>query len=347
MKKAVVYIVIPLIIFAIFSLYRIDSYVMQPGNAHDVSNFIEVQGGDEDDEGTLSLMTVSMYQATPLTFLLAKFQDDKKIMKLDQVRNPLEDENEYNVRQLKLMADSQFNAKLVAFQQANLTYEVQYKGIYVLNVLEGGASEDILKTGDEIIAINGETVQKQSELAGKLENKQMGDEIQLVIIRDKEQLHVSTKLKEIPSSDGRVGLGITYAESKSIRTNPKVLIKTEDIGGPSAGLMFTLEMLNQLLEEDITKGHNIAGTGEMLEDGTVGRIGGIEMKVMAANQDGMEIFFAPDDTISAAMKESNPAIETNYEAAVRAAEKIETDMKIVPVKTVEDAIAYLNGLKVK
>lgn len=347
MKKAI-YLIIPVLVAAFLGFYKLDSYVMQPGNAYDVSDFIEVKGGDENDEGTLSLMTVSMYQATPVTYLLAQWKDHRKIMDINQVRNPHEDEEEYNVRQLKMMEDSQFNAKLVAFKEAGLPYKINYKGIYVLNVLEGGASEEILKTGDKITLINGEKVQTTDQLANKLAEKQLGDEMKLGIVRAKKQLDVTIKLKEIPGvKDGRVGLGITYAENKSIQTTPKVTIKTADIGGPSAGLMFTLGLLNQLLDEDIAKGYNIAGTGEILEDGTVGRIGGIDMKVIAADKAGVEIFFAPDDTITDEMKKNNPEIETNYAVAVRTAKEIGTDMEIVPVKTVQDALSYLEQLEEK
>ncbi len=124
-------------------------------------------------------------------------------------------------------------------------------------------------------------------------------------------------------------------------------MKTEDIGGPSAGLMFTLEILNQLLDENLTKGYAIAGTGEMLIDGSVGRIGGIDYKVIAADRDGIEIFFAPDDEITAQMKAKYPELESNYTTAVKTAKDIGTKMKIVPVKTVDDAIAYLKQLQPK
>lgn len=101
-----------------------------------------------------------------------------------------------------------------------------------------------------------------------------------MIHRNDKLLDRTITLKEIPASDGKVGLGITYSENKTIKTEPMVKVNAEDIGGPSAGLMFTLEILNQLLEEDITKGYLVAGTGEIHEDGTVGRIGGIEKKVV-------------------------------------------------------------------
>lgn len=325
-----------------------DSYIMKPGSAHEVSRFIQVQDGDDNDEGTLSLMTVSLSQATPFTYTLAKFQDHRKIMEMEQVRNHEEDEEEYNIRQLKLMQDSQFNAKYVAFNRAKLPYEVHYNGVFVLNVLEGGASDGILKAGDEIISVNGNPIEKQDDLIKILANKGLDYKVDLVIVRNDEKVDLTTKLKKIPESkEGRVGLGITYTESKSITTTPKVTVKTENIGGPSAGLMFTLEILNQLVDEDVTKGYNIAGTGEMNVDGTVGRIGGIDMKVIAADEDGMEIFFAPDDTISAEAKASNPSLESNYTVASRTAKEIGTKMKIIPVKTIDDALTYLEGLEPK
>src|SRR5699024_9210185 len=140
--------------------------------------------------------------------------------------------------------------------------------------------------------------------------------------------------KELPDSNGRAGLGIEFEEQIKLETEPKVDIRTEDIGGPSAGLMFTLELMNRLVDVDLTKGYNIAGTGEMLEDGSVGRIGGIDFKVMAADRQDIEIFFAPDDELPDEVKKKNPQLRSNYEEAKETADKIGTKMKVVPVKTI-------------
>ncbi len=340
---------IGIILAGFLVLYPLDFYVMKPGHAYNVSEYVNVQNGDQDDEGSFSLMTVSMTKATPLTYIYAKFKDYYELLSMDQVRQEEEDEEEYNVRQLKLMSDSQFNALYVAFSRADLEYQVTFKGVYVLNIITGGAADGLLKAGDEIVEIDGERIESQQMLAEKIENKREAGqkEIELVINRDDELLTQKVELKEIPGSNGRVGLGIVFTESKSIKTDPKVNIQTESIGGPSAGLMFTLEVLNQLLEEDLTKGYTIAGTGEMLEDGTVGRIGGIEKKVVAADKAGMEIFFAPDDEVTEEIRKKYPDYLSNYEAAVKTAKEIGTTMKIVPVKTVDDALDYLKQLEPK
>ena len=79
--------------------------------------------------------------------------------------------------------------------------------------------------------------------------------------------------------------------------DPKVKIDSHEIGGPSAGLMFTLEIYNQLVEDDLTRGHEIAGTGTINEKGEVGPIGGIQQKVVAASDAGAEVFFAPNEKV--------------------------------------------------
>jgi len=348
MKKKISIYVVLLVVICFLMLYRLDAYIMKPGSAYDVSKFVTVENNHTENKGSMSLMTVAMQQATPFSYLWAKTQKYQKLMDINQVRNPLEDEEEYNVRQLKLMSDSQFNAKYIAFQKAGLQTTIHFDGVFVLNVLDGGASDGLLKAGDEIIEVDGHKISNQQMLVDLLKPKELGDKATVKFIRNKNEQEVTITLKEIPrAEEKRAGLGISYAESKSIETNPKVTMKTEDIGGPSAGLMFTLEILDQLLKEDLTKGYAVAGTGEMLVDGSVGRIGGIDYKVIAADRDGMEIFFAPDDEISPELKAKHPELESNYATAVKTAKEIGTKMKIVPVKTVYDAINYLKQLQPK
>lgn len=329
------------------SFYQLDYYVTKPGGTYNVGDIINIQNGDEDDEGTFHMTTVAMGRATPITYVLAKYRDYYDVVKISDVRQEEEDDEEYNIRQLKYMTDSQFNATYVAFNRAKLDYNVTYKGLYVLNVLADGAADGELKPGDEIVEADGKRIENLTMFKEIITPKKQDETIELVIKRDNELIDKLLTIKEIPGSDGRYGIGITYSESKSIKTDPKVTVNSEDIGGPSAGLMFTLEMLNQLLDEDLTKGYDIAGTGEMLEDGTVGRIGGIEKKIVTADSEGMEIFFAPDDEITKEMLEYNPNILSNYEVAKQTAEDIHSKMIIVPVKTIDDALSYLEKLQPK
>lgn len=339
-KKKTVFFAAVVASAVLLSSYPLDSYITRPGGAYELGPLVEVAGGDEDDQGELSLMTVSMLGATPALYVMAKFRDGYKVLPADQVRSPHESDEEYNIRQLKMMSDSQVNALQVAFDQAGKPYKISNNGVYVMNVLEGGATEGVLAAGDRVLSVDEQEFTTQDQFVDYLAGKDEGEAVDVRFKRGEREISDVIELAPLPTAPERIGLGISFVENKTIQTTPEVKIDSEEIGGPSAGLMFTLEILNQLLDEDITKGYDIAGTGTMAADGKVGRIGGIDQKVMAADNEGIEIFFAPDD-------ETEGVEETNYDVAKKTAEKIGTDMKVVPVKTIDDALAYLNGLQPK
>jgi len=346
-KKSTIGFFILCIFLLSITFYPIDAYITKPGGAYPLEPLVMVQGGDTDDVGTMSLMTIALAKATPLTYAWAKIADHQNILQSNQVRRPNEDDEEYSIRQLKLMSQSQFNAILVAFQKANRPYDITSNGVFVLNVLPDAAADGLLEAGDRIVSIDDITSDNQEKVVNYLKEKGANDTVNLKIERDGQIITLDIMLKPIPGISNRAGLGITFMEDKNIETTPKVLIKSEDIGGPSAGLMFTLELLNQLEEEDLTKGYNVAGTGEMLSNGEVGRIGGIDLKVVAADDAGIEIFFAPNDQLPEEVLKKNRSLRSNYEDAREAAKKIGTKMKIVPVKTIDDALAYLESLEPK
>jgi PDZ domain-containing protein len=106
--------------------------------------------------------------------------------------------------------------------------------------------------------------------------------------------------------------------------------------------MFSLEIYNQLVPGDLTKGYRIAGTGTIDEDGKVGPIGGIRHKVVAADREKADFFFAPKDWTPPS---GSPVI--NAGDAQDEARKIGSSMKVVPVASFEEAVAYLNALPAK
>ncbi|MCZ2257129.1 SepM family pheromone-processing serine protease [Sporosarcina sp. G11-34] len=346
MKRIGSFAIMFIIIAALF-VYPMDIYISKPGGAYDLAPLVEVIGGDEDDIGTFSLMTISLSKATVASYVYSQFSDKRKVLPATSVRRTGEDDNEYNVRQSKLMSDSQFNAITVAFEKNGQPVDIEFDGVFVMSVLNGGASDGLLEAGDKIRFIDGDELEESGAFVEIISQKKLGDEVVLTLERDKKQLDVTVTLAEIPGGDGRVGLGIGFEEDRILTTDPEVIMHTSNIGGPSAGFMFTLEIMNRLIDDDITKGYNIAGTGEILEDGTIGRIGGADFKVIAASKDGMEIFFAPDDDLPEEVLVKNPDLLTNYEEAKKMAEQIGTEMKVVPVKTIDDALDYLDNLELK
>ncbi|WP_153731190.1 SepM family pheromone-processing serine protease [Sporosarcina obsidiansis] len=344
-KWGIVAIILALV--AVLALYPLDMYISRPGGAYNLKPLVEVVGGDQDEQGTFSLMTIAIGKATPITYAFSHVSDKMKLLPAANVRRHGENDEEYSIRQKKLMTDSKMHAISVAFEKTGLPIERIFKGIYIVGVVPEGAAVGKLQVGDLIQSIDQKKLSSAQEFMDEIGDKSAGENVSLQVKRGGQVLTIPLQLQTLPGTDKRVGLGIQFEEEIELRTEPKVDIHTEDIGGPSAGLMFTLELMNRLLDEDLTKGYNIAGTGEMLEDGTVGRIGGIDFKVIAADRQDIEIFFAPDDELPIEVKRKNPQLVSNYEEAKTTADKIGTKMKIVPVKTVDDALRYLEQLEEK
>ncbi|KIL50363.1 hypothetical protein KP77_17380 [Jeotgalibacillus alimentarius] len=342
-KKSMVILLIIMLISVFLSFYTLPYYIQKPGSAFALDDIVEVTDGTE-SEGDFSLMTVSQVEANVFAYAWAYFSDYQEIFEIEDVRNPHESEEEYDVRQLYLMDNSAAHAIEVAFKEAGADFEYIYNGIYVLNVFPGMPAEGVLEAGDRIIEVDDIQLESSEQFIDYVSEKEAGDSISLVIERDGEELADQLTLAEFPDNDNRVGMGISLADDIELNTDPEVEINSGGIGGPSAGLMYSLEIYDQLVEEDLTSGKMVAGTGTISSDGTVGRIGGIEQKVVAADKDGIEIFFAPDDELPEDMQENNPDLKSNYEAAVETAENIGTDMEIVPVKEFSDALEYLNSL---
>ncbi|MGE6258636.1 SepM family pheromone-processing serine protease [Heyndrickxia sporothermodurans] len=336
--------IIFVVILAALSFYRLPFYVEKPGMAHELESIIQVENGYH-DKGKLMLTTVRMGRANIYDYALAKIKKYEDVVPLKEVRDEKQTEEEYNVYQLYLMESSKNNAIQVAYKKAGKSYQFNYKGVYVLDVYPNMPAAKVLKAGDRITKVDDYTFESSEKFTRYVQNKQAGDQIKITFVRDKQENTTNLRLAKFDDAKGKVGIGIGLVDDRELIANPPIKVNTESIGGPSAGLMFSLEIYNQLTKEDITKGYSIAGTGTIDPDGTVGRIGGIDKKVVAADKEGAKIFFAPDDEITPEMKKAYPNIESNYKEALKTAKDIGTKMKIIPVKTFEDALAYLETLK--
>lgn len=317
--------------------YSLPYYVSKPGMAKELGPIITVENGYK-DEGNFMLTTVRMGRANIYSYLEAKLRKYEEIFPVDLILNKQETEEEYNVRQLHMMAASKLSAIEVAFHKAGLPVDYNYKGIYVMQVIPGMPAAGKLQAGDRIFKVDGHQFSASEEFIKYVGKKQAGEKVTLTFSRNKETKTVSLSLQPFKEDPKRVGVGISLVDDKEIVVDPKVKVKTDTIGGPSAGLMFSLEIYNQLTSDDLTRGYQIAGTGTIDVDGTVGPIGGIEQKIVAADNAGAEIFLAPNE---------KGAKKSNYRAAVKTAQDIKTKMKIVPIDTFDEAVNYLQKLPPK
>lgn len=321
------------------TFYYLPYYVSKPGMAKELEPIVEVEDG-YDEKGSFMLTTVRMGRANIYSYLMAKISKYQDIYTLNEIKGEDETDEEYNVRQLYLMDSSKWTAIEVAYKKANIPVNVRYKGVYVLNVVPGMPAEGKLQPADRIFKVDGIEFTSSTQFINYVSRLKVGDSVVLKYDRNNLENEVRVTVAEFKQEEnqGKVGIGIGLVDDKDLIVHPEVTVHSDEIGGPSAGFMFSLEIYNQLTKEDLTSGYKIAGTGTISSDGTVGKIGGIEQKVVAADKAGAEIFFAPN---------GNGEKDSNYQNAIVTAKDIHSKMEIVPINTFDEAIDYLEKLEMK
>ncbi|CAG7603527.1 putative protein YlbL [Paenibacillus solanacearum] len=323
-------------------------YIFKPGTAEALAPMVHTKAADAGDKGKFMLTTVRVADATVFGYLMSFVRPYEELRMKQELLRKGETESEYTQRQEVVMLSSQANAIQAAYNKLNIPYHIQKEGLVIQQVYPEFPAHEELRAGDYLLKVDEMEVTALKELQTYLASKKAGD---TVAVTFKRKGTVQTKeigLGVLPSEGGtqpqRVGLGVVPAELQSIKADAEekqVTIKAGDIGGPSAGLMFSLEIYNRLTEGDISKGYIIAGTGEIDPKGNVGVIGGIQHKIVAADKAGAEIFFSPKDIEVQGQK------IPNYSDALKRAEELHTKMKIVPVGTIGDALSYLEKLPPK
>ncbi|WP_071395448.1 SepM family pheromone-processing serine protease [Bacillus tuaregi] len=326
-------------LFLVSSFYYLPYYVSKPGMAKELEPIIEVKDG-YDEKGSFMLTTVRMGRANIYSYITAKFMDYVEVYPMDDIRAENETDEEYNIRQLHLMDSSKAAAIEVAYKKAGIPIDYHYKGVYVLHVVPDMPADGKLKAADRIFKVDDLEFSSSEEFITYVSRLEAGEQVTLTYERNNKINEVSLMVEAFKDNENkeRVGIGIGLVDDKELLVDPAVHMKTDEIGGPSAGFMFSLEIYNQLTKLDLTKGYEIAGTGTISPDGTVGKIGGIEQKVIAADKAGADIFLAPNEAGSKS---------SNYLVAVQTAKNIGTDMKIIPVDTFDEAVSYLEKLSPK
>lgn len=336
-KRHFVYLIIIVLIALFLFAYKLPFYIYKPGDAGALNPVVEVEGG-YNSAGDMHMVTVRGGQATPIQYVIAKILPHHELHPIKEIRPEGVTEKEYFHVQLQMMENSQEKAVVVAYTAADEGIEITYNGVYVVATIKGMPADELLKPGDRIVGMDGKTVERSEDLIKYVEGKQAGETIKLEIVRGGKHLNKEIELEAFVGEKDKVGIGIQLVTDRGVEVDPEVSFLSGNIGGPSAGLMFSLEIYDQLTKKDLTSGYQIAGTGEIDYEGNVKRISGIDKKIIAADDEGCKIFLAPNE---------NGAEGSNYEVAKKTAEEIGSDMKVIPIDTFEEALNYLQELKPK
>ncbi|MCZ2859650.1 YlbL family protein [Blastococcus sp. VKM Ac-2987] len=257
---------------------------------------IEVQGRERNDvEGNLNLTTVGVSRGglSLVQAVRGWFDDEVSVVPEETVYPPDRSEEETREVNRQAFVTSEQAAESVAL--AELGYPQK---VVVREVPEGSQSEGRLEEGDALESVDGRPVPDSAVLADVLTGIPAGTDVPVTYTRLGEPGTTTVTTQAAEGRDGSL-LGISVLDQPAAPFD--VDIQVADVGGPSAGLMLTLGILDLVGEEDLTGGAVIAGTGTIDLEGNVGPIGGIPLKIVSAREIGAELFLVPADNCAEAV----------------------------------------------
>jgi Lon-like protease len=311
------------LVFAL-NFYRLPVVALSPGPMEDVLARLKVEGSRVyDSEGKLYLTSVGIddnvrfYEA-----LLDMANRDVQLVPRAQLYPDEQDSAEIDKENVALMDRSKETATVVALRKVG--YTIEPSGVEVTEVVAGAPADGKLRAGDEILAADGHLVDSTDEVRKAITGHKPGERVAFRVERGKGEKSVSVEVQEVEDQP-RVGILL-----RDLFPNlpVKVTIQTQNnIGGPSAGLMFTLSIIDKLTRDDLTGGRRIAGTGEIALDGSVLPVGGVGEKLIAVHRLGVTTFLIPAENC----------------AGVKG--QVPDGLRLVKVSKVDDALRFLRDPK--
>ena len=283
--------------------------VERPGPVYDTLGEVENADGDEvalidiPDEttyptsGRLDLLTVYLdgSRETPLSWLEvaeAWFDPSRTVLPVDAVYPEGQTDEEADAESALQMDTSQQDAVAAALTELGVPYD----GVLTIaGVIDGTPADGVLEEGDEILTADGVPIADVDALKAALGDAGVGTEVELGIRRDGEELTVAIT-PMASESDGSPVIGVYASAAYDFPID--VRIQLENVGGPSAGMMFALGIYDKLTPGTLADGEHIAGTGTIDGAGEVGAIGGIVQKMYGAQSAGADWFLAPASNCS-------------------------------------------------
>jgi PDZ domain-containing protein len=304
---------------------RLPFYAFSPGPVGNAVAAVEVgEVSTYQLEEELLLLTVSSQEVNPLEALIAGFDPTVDLVRREAVRSPDESDEDFVARNQANMDISKDTAITLALTRLGYEVVTRSDGVLVIEVVPDLPVADVLAANDVITALQGEPIELPEEIGHVLSGLQPGDNVQVELRRGGLTMSVSVELAASDDDPGRPIIGISAAPLNPRFEYPfRIDIDAGLIGGPSAGMMYTLAVLEVLAPESLVAGHIVAGTGTIDADGNVGAIGGIRQKVVAAEAAGAELMLVP---------------ALNYDEALTAPRN---GMELIPVATLDEALTAL------
>lgn len=304
-----------LIVVVVFNI-PIPYYIEAPGGLINLDSKVKVSNG-YDSKGSLNLTYVSTYDGSIATYIMAKLNRTWDLVPNDDVKLGNEDVNDVKKRNKIMLENSISNSYYVAYTYLKKDLKINSSNIYVVYVDEN-ANTDI-KVGDKILKIDDNDVYSIEDIKKYIQTKNVGD-ILKVTVNDGVEKHIA-----ISNVDNKKSILIYAVCNYDYNSDIEFNFKNGE-SGPSGGLMLSLSIYDKNTKLDLTKGKVIAGTGTIDINGNVGEIGGIKYKIIGAVKEKADVFLVPYG---------------NYEEAKEVVKNNNYNIKLVCVKTFNEALDYL------
>ncbi len=316
-------IILPLVILLFFLPTGV--YIERPGDALPVEDRVSIQAVQTyQNPGALMLTTVSLIPTSVLEMTVSLF-GDSKLESETSVIGPHPDPGKNNQVEAQAIDQSKQSAAAVALTHLGYEVTVTQEGVLVDAIASGLPADGKLMVGDLITSVNGQPALTATVLKSIIVGAGIGTTLTLHVNRNGQELDISLITAENPSAAGEPIIGIADEDKVKIDLPFLVTVDTGGIGGPSAGTMIALSIIDVLTPGGITGGKTIAGTGTIDVQGNVGAIGGINFKISAAESSGAVAFIYPADN------------ESDID-------KAKAKIPLYPVKTLDEALKAVQAI---
>lgn len=314
------------IVFMATILYPLPYYIYTGGGTINVKDKIHIE--NKETKGDFNLCYVEQINANIPTFLLSKLLYNWDSVSKEEVSlNDKEDVKDIYKRDKIYLEEANQNAIFVAYKKAGKSVNILDKHLYIIYLEED--SDTDLKIGDDILEIDGSKIDSLADISKILDSYEAGSKLNIKVKRNEKEM---IKYAIVHEKDGRKLIGIALTSIYDYEVDPKITFTfSNSESGPSGGFMVTLAIYNQLIDNDISNGLKIAGTGTIDIEGNVGSIGGVKYKLKGAVDSKSDIFLVPAGE--------------NYEEAIKYQKKYHYDIKIIGISTFEEAIEKLESMK--
>jgi PDZ domain-containing protein len=309
-----------LIVPATAVLLRLPYYAVGPGDAREIAPLIRFDDLQRFDSGGRFVMTtVRWYQLTPLTAVRVWLDDTWRSLSRDELFPPGLDREQEEALSRAQMDQSQIHAVSIVLQELTGYPDEHGEGALVEVSFPPCPAYGVLFPGEIITAIDGEPVDSLDEASRLLDRAEPDDPLSFDVTSGDARRQVELAPRRCVDGESDPFFGVRLVEPFPI----DVRIESADVGGPSGGLMFAIGLYDLLTPGDLTGGETIAGTGTLDLDGTVGSIGGIRDKVLAAEAASASLFLVPRENLG-----ELEGVETG-------------GMRVVPVRSFDEALDAL------